>query len=62
MIYLAVIAVILFGIFYAVRPELFLRRKHGDTPPPLAVRTARFMGFVMVLVGGGWLILLLSTT
>jgi len=60
MIYFAMIVVIVFGMVYAIRPELFLRRKYGNNPPPVVFRTARATGFIMVLMGGAWLFLLLS--
>ena len=60
MIYFAMVVVIIFGMFYAIRPDFFLRRKYGNNPPPVALRTARVMGFIMVLMGGGWLFLLLG--
>ena len=60
MIYFAMVVVIIFGIFYAVRPDFFLRRKYGTTPPEFAIRVARFTGVIMVLMGGAWLFTLLG--
>ena len=60
MIYIAMVVVMVFGLIYAMRPELFLRRKYGNNPPPIVFRTARATGIIMVLVGGAWLFLLLG--
>ena len=58
MIYIILaLALLLFGVFYAVKPDWLLRRKYiYEEIPEIAIRAARVVGGVMAAAGAGLLI------